>query len=148
MVYVSEYIIFIGVGGLKVCVIAKLSLSESKREFLYSIFWVSSCEYTTFRVYDSVGTNAYYYVFLWVWDTDQMKPIISMDKDKCMYMVVCLFVDCNKLVCFRFLCFCVVFNMNFYWCNLLIHVVSIVFVRSFWYRKICEKTLNIFYFFN
>ena len=25
---------------MKVCVIAKLSLSESKQEFLYSIFWV------------------------------------------------------------------------------------------------------------
>ena len=31
--------IYIGVwGGMKVCVIAKLSLSESKQEFLYKIF--------------------------------------------------------------------------------------------------------------
>ena len=32
--------------------IAKLSLLESKPGLLYAIFWVSSCEYTTFRVYD------------------------------------------------------------------------------------------------
>ena len=30
--------IYIGVGRMKVCVIAKLTLSESKREFLHSIF--------------------------------------------------------------------------------------------------------------
>ena len=29
---------------MEVCVTAKLSLSESKREFLYNIFRVSSCE--------------------------------------------------------------------------------------------------------
>ena len=28
----------IGMGGMKVCVIAKLTASESKREFLYNIF--------------------------------------------------------------------------------------------------------------
>ena len=28
----------IGVGGMKICVIAKLSVSESKREFLYNSF--------------------------------------------------------------------------------------------------------------
>ena len=39
--------VYIGVGGMKVCVTAKLSLSESKREFLCNIFLVSSCEYTT-----------------------------------------------------------------------------------------------------
>ena len=46
-IYIYIYI-YIWVGGIKVCVIAKLSLLESKREFLYilSIF---------VRVYDIQG---------------------------------------------------------------------------------------------
>ena len=36
-----------------------------------------------------------------------------------------------------------VFNLNFYWCNLLIHAVSVLIVRSFWYH-LCEKTLKKF----
>ena len=47
------------VGGMKVCVTAKLSLSGSKRKFLYNIFWVASCEYTTFRVYECVSICTY-----------------------------------------------------------------------------------------
>ena len=30
-----------------------------------------------------------YYVFLWVWNIDQLKLIISMDTDTDVYMVVC-----------------------------------------------------------
>ena len=30
--------VYIGVGGMKVCMIAKLCLSESKREFLYTLY--------------------------------------------------------------------------------------------------------------
>jgi len=54
------------VGLMNVSVTAKISLSESKREFLYYIFWVSSCGYTTFRVYGSVSIITSVYVVLWV----------------------------------------------------------------------------------
>ena len=36
-----------------------------------------------------------------------------------------LFVDCKYVFSFVF-----VFNINFYWCNLLIHGVSVTIVRS------------------
>ena len=45
--------------------IAKLSLLESKREFLYNILLVSPCEYTTFRVYECVSIYAYMCVMVW-----------------------------------------------------------------------------------
>ena len=44
---------------MKVCVTAKLSMSESKREFLCNIFRVSSCEFTSFRLYECVSVCAY-----------------------------------------------------------------------------------------
>ena len=44
---------------MKVCVTAKLTLSESKREFLCNILRVSSCVYTTIRVYACVSKCAY-----------------------------------------------------------------------------------------
>ena len=47
----------LGVGGIKVCMIAKLC--QSKREFLHNIFWVSLCHYMTFRVYKCVSICAY-----------------------------------------------------------------------------------------
>ena len=34
----------IEVGGMKICVAATLSVSESKEEFQYNIFWISSRE--------------------------------------------------------------------------------------------------------
>ena len=54
---------------MKVCVIAKLSLSESKREFLYHIFGVSSCEYTTFRVYECVSIMRVLYMWSYEYET-------------------------------------------------------------------------------
>ena len=47
------------VSGMKVCVICKLGVSESNREFLYNILWVSSREYTTFRVYECLSVLLY-----------------------------------------------------------------------------------------
>ena len=51
------------VSGMKVCETCKLGVSESKREFLYNILWVSSREFTTFRVYECLSV---YYVVLCV----------------------------------------------------------------------------------
>ena len=46
------------VGGIKLCIIAKVSQKVS--ESFYTIaFRVSSCEYTTFRVYECVSICAY-----------------------------------------------------------------------------------------
>ena len=44
---------------MKVCVTAKLTLSESKRELLCNILRVSSCLHTTIRVYACVSKYAY-----------------------------------------------------------------------------------------
>ena len=44
---------------MKVCVIAKLSLSENKREFLYNIFLSISVHHTTFRGCKCVSICAY-----------------------------------------------------------------------------------------
>ena len=52
---------------------------------------------------------------------DQVKLIISMDRDTNVHIYGCL-LTANKVV--------VVVNIHFYWCNLLIHVVSIIIVRS------------------
>ena len=48
-----------GVGGVKVCVVAKLSVSENIREFLYNVFRVSSCGFTIFRMFDCFSKCAY-----------------------------------------------------------------------------------------
>ena len=42
-------------------------------------------------------------------------------------VVVVLLLTANKVV---FVCLFVCFNINLYWCNLLIHVVSMIIVRS------------------
>jgi len=77
------------------------------------------------------------YVVLWVWDLDQVKLIFSVDTDTNAYTVVCWLQLKLVSVCI----FVVVFNINFYWCNLLIHVVSIIIiVISFW-DHLCENTL-------
>ena len=57
----------LGVGRIKVGVIAK-EVSESKREFLYNILRVSSCQYTTliFTVYECVSIIMCAYVVLCV----------------------------------------------------------------------------------
>ena len=46
---------------MKVCVVAKLSVSEteSKRGVLCNVFGVSSGEYTSFRLYECVSICAY-----------------------------------------------------------------------------------------
>ena len=80
---------------MKVCVIAKLSLSESKREFLYYIFWVSKCEYT-FMVYERDSIWAYNFMCSREYDIDQVKLIFSMDTDINVYM--CCLLAANKVV--------------------------------------------------
>ena len=82
--------VYIGMGGMKVCVIAKLAWSESEQEFLYNIFWVSSWEYTSFRVDKCVSIyNVYVYIWSCLWDIDQVKLIISMGTGTNVCMVVC-----------------------------------------------------------
>ena len=49
---------------MKVCVIVKYFYSASKREFLYNIFSVSSCEYTTLRLYECVNIIMRVYMVL------------------------------------------------------------------------------------
>ena len=51
-----------------------------------------------------------------------MKLSISMDTDTNVYY--CCLLIANKVV------FVAVVNINFNWCNLLIHVVSIIIVKS------------------
>ena len=62
------------------------------------------------------------YVVLRARAINQVKLIFSMDTDTNVY----IFVNRKYGV---FVCL-LLFNINLYWCNLLIHVVNIIIVRS------------------
>ena len=55
----------------------------------------------------------------------KVKLMTSMDTDTIVYIYGSL-LTADEVLFYFF----VVFNINFYWCNLLVHVVSMIIVRS------------------
>ena len=82
-----------GVGGVKVCAIDKLIVSESMQEFLYNhsnVFWVHQVQAVWMCVH----------VDLCVWDTDKVKLIMCMDTFmyKCMFVFTTTIIKKNNLL--------------------------------------------------
>ena len=67
-------------------------------------------------------TNMYYCLYVRCISLYQVKLIISMDTDSNVYTVVYWLQRCLLLFC--------CYNIHIYWCNLLIHVISMIIVRS------------------
>ena len=61
------------------------------------------------------------YVILWVWDIDQVKLNFNVGTDTNVYYG---YLFTASKVGYLF------FNINFYWCYLLIHAVNMIIVRS------------------
>ena len=98
---------------------------------------VTSCEYTTFRMYECSSLCAANICsckdeIIIV----QVKKMISINKVSQMYNG-CLLTAYKVFV---FVCL-LIFNIYFYWCNLLTHVVSMIILRSVRYH-LCEKILQ------
>ena len=82
------------VGEVSGCVIGKLNVSKSMREFLYSVFWVSSWEVITFRQYSSSSLSlslflkyTHEHVILRVKNIDQLKLTVCPEKEFDLFII-------------------------------------------------------------
>ena len=83
---------WLGVGGVTVCVIAKVS--ERIREILYSDFGILSCEYATVSVYECVSLYARACVFARVRNKSGENNYVHGYICMCMFV----FVSANKCI--------------------------------------------------